>query len=167
MLHHEDVWGSGCIGQRFLDLGTSCTWVISFTPLTHWPRRKILRYPFERKLGRPQNRADKPYASGIRSVKLNRKISYTSCSIANRLRARQQRTEVRFSSRTRNISVPHSVNTGYVAHAVSCSGVQLARFCRWSRRVVNLSSRLRLIPRSRIRRLVPPFPLRLYSVVLN
>jgi hypothetical protein len=32
-LRHEDVWGSGCIDLRILDLGASW-WVVSFTP---WP----------------------------------------------------------------------------------------------------------------------------------
>jgi hypothetical protein len=32
-LRHEDVWGSECIDSHFLDLGTSWTWVVSFTPL--------------------------------------------------------------------------------------------------------------------------------------
>jgi hypothetical protein len=36
-LHHEDVWGSGCIDPRFVDLGTSWRWVVSFTPLLHYP----------------------------------------------------------------------------------------------------------------------------------
>jgi hypothetical protein len=45
-LHHERIWGSGCIDPYFLDLSTSWRWVVSFTaqplypveraPGTHW-----------------------------------------------------------------------------------------------------------------------------------
>lgn len=74
--------------------------------------------------------ADKPDASAVRSVKLNLKLYNNSAGIASRLQARRQRTEVRFSSRTRVISVRHSIDTRYAAHAVSYSGVQSARFLR-------------------------------------
>jgi hypothetical protein len=37
-LCHEGVWGSGCIDPHFLDLGTSWRWVVSFTPLSLYPR---------------------------------------------------------------------------------------------------------------------------------
>jgi hypothetical protein len=37
---HEDVWGSGCIDPRFLDLGTSWRWVVSFTPRPLYPRER-------------------------------------------------------------------------------------------------------------------------------
>jgi hypothetical protein len=77
-LHHEGVWGSGCIDPHFLDLGTNCSeWSASrpgrFTPGerapdTHWvdPRsgldnvekKKFLTLPeLEfRPLGRPAPR---------------------------------------------------------------------------------------------------------------
>jgi hypothetical protein len=29
---HENVWGSGCVDSRFLDLDSSWRWVVSFTP---------------------------------------------------------------------------------------------------------------------------------------
>jgi hypothetical protein len=50
-LRHEDAWGSGCIDPRFLDLGSSWKWVISFTS-----RPLYARYPLDRRLGGPQNR---------------------------------------------------------------------------------------------------------------
>jgi hypothetical protein len=37
-LRHEGVWGSGCINPRFLYLGTSWIWVVSFTPRPLYPR---------------------------------------------------------------------------------------------------------------------------------
>jgi hypothetical protein len=49
--------GSGCIYPRFLDLGTSWWWVVSFTPLLLYPRGKSLRYPLDRRLGGPQSRS--------------------------------------------------------------------------------------------------------------
>jgi hypothetical protein len=49
-LHHEDVWGSGCIDPRFLDLGTNWRWVVSFTPLPHYHRGKS-RYPLGQESG--------------------------------------------------------------------------------------------------------------------
>jgi hypothetical protein len=49
--------GSGYIEPRFLDLGTTSRWVVTFTPLPLYPRRKNPRYPWDRKLGGPQRRA--------------------------------------------------------------------------------------------------------------
>jgi hypothetical protein len=46
--------GSGCIDPRFLDLGTSWRWVVSFTPLPLYPRVKSPLYPLDRRLGEPQ-----------------------------------------------------------------------------------------------------------------
>jgi hypothetical protein len=37
VLRNEDVWGSGGIDPRFLDLGTSWRWVVSFTPRPLYP----------------------------------------------------------------------------------------------------------------------------------
>jgi hypothetical protein len=37
---HEGVWGSRCIDPHFLDLGTSCKGVVSFTPRPLYPRGK-------------------------------------------------------------------------------------------------------------------------------
>jgi hypothetical protein len=45
-LHHEGVWGSGCIEPPILDLGTSWRWVISFTPSLLYLSGKSPRYPF-------------------------------------------------------------------------------------------------------------------------
>jgi hypothetical protein len=56
-LRHEDVWRSGSIDPRILDLGTSLRWVISFTPRPFYPKGKIPRYPSNRRLGWPQNRS--------------------------------------------------------------------------------------------------------------
>jgi hypothetical protein len=39
-LHHEGVWGSGCIDPHFLDLGTSWKWVISFIPWLLYPGKE-------------------------------------------------------------------------------------------------------------------------------
>jgi hypothetical protein len=48
--------GSGCIDPRFLDLGTSWRWVVSFTLLPFYPWGNSLRYPWHRRLGGPQIR---------------------------------------------------------------------------------------------------------------
>jgi hypothetical protein len=37
-LRHDDEWGSGCIDQCFLYLGTSWRCVVRFTPLPLYPR---------------------------------------------------------------------------------------------------------------------------------
>jgi hypothetical protein len=37
---HEDVWVSGCIDPRFLDLSSSCRWVFIFSYLPLYPRGK-------------------------------------------------------------------------------------------------------------------------------
>jgi hypothetical protein len=58
-LCHEDIWRSGCIDPRFLDLGTSCRWVVSFTPWTLYPQGNFPRYPLDRRLGGPQYRSGK------------------------------------------------------------------------------------------------------------
>jgi hypothetical protein len=46
------MW-SGCIDPRFFYLETSWKWVVSFTPLPFYPRRKYL---LDRRLGAPQIR---------------------------------------------------------------------------------------------------------------
>jgi hypothetical protein len=51
------VSGSGCIDPHFLDFRTSWRWVVSFTPLPLYPRGKRLRYPLNRRLGKPQSRS--------------------------------------------------------------------------------------------------------------
>jgi hypothetical protein len=56
-LRHEDVWGSGCIDPRFLDLGTSWRWLVRFTSRSLYPRGKSPRYPLDRRLGGPQSRS--------------------------------------------------------------------------------------------------------------
>jgi hypothetical protein len=42
-LHHEDVWGSGCIDPRFLNLATNWKWVVSITHQSLYPREKSPR----------------------------------------------------------------------------------------------------------------------------
>jgi hypothetical protein len=54
-LRHKGVCGSGCMHPRFLDLGTSLTRMVSFTPGPLYPRGKSPRYPLQRRLGRPKN----------------------------------------------------------------------------------------------------------------
>jgi hypothetical protein len=49
------VCGSGCIDPGFLDLGTSCRWVVSFTPRP-FTRGKWPWYPLKRRLGGSQSR---------------------------------------------------------------------------------------------------------------
>jgi hypothetical protein len=56
-LRHEGLWESDCIDPRFLDLGTSWRWGVSFTPRPLYPRRKSPRYPLDRRLGGPQSRS--------------------------------------------------------------------------------------------------------------
>jgi hypothetical protein len=46
-LRHEDLWETGCIDPRFLDLGTSWRWVISFTPRLLYPRGKEPAVPVQ------------------------------------------------------------------------------------------------------------------------
>jgi hypothetical protein len=48
--------GNGCIDPCFLDLSTSWTWVVSFTPLLLYTCRKITRCTFYRRLGGSQSR---------------------------------------------------------------------------------------------------------------
>jgi hypothetical protein len=55
LICHEDVWGSGCIDQRFLVLGTSWRRVVNFTPLLIYLGEKSPRYPLDRRLGGPQS----------------------------------------------------------------------------------------------------------------
>jgi hypothetical protein len=57
-LRQKCVWESECIDSRFLALGTSWRWVVSFTPQSLHPRRKIpppRTYPLDGRLGGPQN----------------------------------------------------------------------------------------------------------------
>jgi hypothetical protein len=53
---HEGPWGSRFMNPRFLDLGTSW-WVVSFTLRPLYPPGWSPRYPFDRRLGEPQNRS--------------------------------------------------------------------------------------------------------------
>jgi hypothetical protein len=46
----------GCVDPRFLDLGTSLKWVVSFTPLPLYPRDESPRHPLDRMLGGPHSR---------------------------------------------------------------------------------------------------------------
>jgi hypothetical protein len=56
-LRHEDVWGSECIDPRILDLGTSWTRVVSFTPRPLYPQGKSPRHPLNRRRNGPQRRS--------------------------------------------------------------------------------------------------------------
>jgi hypothetical protein len=56
-LYHGDVWGSERMDPYILDLGTSLRWVVSITPRPLYPRGKRSLYPFDRRLGGPQNRS--------------------------------------------------------------------------------------------------------------
>jgi hypothetical protein len=56
-LLHEGLQGSGYIGPHFLDLGTSCIRMASFTPLPLYPWWKIPRYPLDRRLGWSQSQS--------------------------------------------------------------------------------------------------------------
>jgi hypothetical protein len=49
--------GSGLIDPHFLDLGTSCRWVVSFTPRPLYPQEKSPRYLLDRRLRGPQSRS--------------------------------------------------------------------------------------------------------------
>jgi hypothetical protein len=44
--------------SAILNPGTSRMWVVSFTPLPLYPRRKSPRYPLDRRLGGPQNQCE-------------------------------------------------------------------------------------------------------------
>jgi hypothetical protein len=52
-----DVCRSGGIDPRILNLGNRWRGVVSFTPWPLYPRGKRPRYPVDRRLGAPQNRA--------------------------------------------------------------------------------------------------------------
>jgi hypothetical protein len=52
--------GSGCIEPRILDLSTTSRWVVSFTPLSLYPRGKSLRYPLDKRLGGHKTRSGRP-----------------------------------------------------------------------------------------------------------
>jgi hypothetical protein len=41
-LHHEDVWGSGCIDPNFLDLSTSWRWEVNFRLWVGMEKWKLL-----------------------------------------------------------------------------------------------------------------------------
>jgi hypothetical protein len=56
-LRHDDVWRSGCTDPRFLDLGTSWRWVVSFKLRPLYTRGKRPRYPLDTMLGGPQCRS--------------------------------------------------------------------------------------------------------------
>jgi hypothetical protein len=49
--------GSGYIDPPFLDLGPSWESVVSFKPLSLYPRGKSPRYPLDGRLGGPQSRS--------------------------------------------------------------------------------------------------------------
>jgi hypothetical protein len=77
-LCHEDVWKSGCIYLRFLDLGTSWRRVVSLKPRSLYPQRKSPRYPLDRKLGGPQSRAEQRGEEKI--LDLTAASRYTDCA---------------------------------------------------------------------------------------
>jgi len=47
---HEDVWRSGGIATRILNLDTRWRWVESFTPRPFWHREKSPQYLLDRRL---------------------------------------------------------------------------------------------------------------------
>jgi hypothetical protein len=56
-LRHEGIGGSGCIDPHFLDLSTSWSWMVSFTPRPLYPREKNPRHQLDRMLGEPQSQS--------------------------------------------------------------------------------------------------------------
>jgi hypothetical protein len=54
-LRHEDVWGSGCIDRRFLEVSRQLHAAAALPPS---PRGKITRYPLDRRLGGPKRPMD-------------------------------------------------------------------------------------------------------------
>jgi hypothetical protein len=58
-LLYEEVWGSECMDPRFLYLGTSWRWVVSFNHLPPYTREKEHLYLLVRMLGGPQNRSQR------------------------------------------------------------------------------------------------------------
>jgi len=54
---HEDLWVSGGIAPRILNLGTRWRWVVSFAPQPLYPQGKSPRFPLVRRLGGPQSRS--------------------------------------------------------------------------------------------------------------
>jgi hypothetical protein len=59
------AYWSGCIDPYFLDLSTSWTWVVNFTPRPLYPRGKSPRYPLDRRLGGPQSRSGRSEEENI------------------------------------------------------------------------------------------------------
>jgi hypothetical protein len=55
---HKGVRGSFCTNLRFLDLGSSWRWVVSFTPQPLYSPGKEPRYPLDMRLGGPQSWSD-------------------------------------------------------------------------------------------------------------
>jgi hypothetical protein len=53
------LWGSGCIDQCFLELGTSLRWVVSFKSRPPYLRGKSPLYPLHRRLDGPQSRSQR------------------------------------------------------------------------------------------------------------
>jgi hypothetical protein len=49
---HEGIWDSECTDPCFLDLSTSWTWMVSFTPRMVYPQD-----PLDRRLGGPQSQS--------------------------------------------------------------------------------------------------------------
>jgi hypothetical protein len=49
--------GEWSYSSTILDFGSRWKKVVSFTPLLLYPRRKSLRYPFDKRLGGPQSRS--------------------------------------------------------------------------------------------------------------
>jgi hypothetical protein len=52
----KTYWGNVGIAPRIFDLGTRWRWVVSFTPLPHYPQGKSRKYSLGRRLGGPQSR---------------------------------------------------------------------------------------------------------------
>jgi hypothetical protein len=68
-LHHEDVWGSGCIDPRTLDLDTSWESVVKFMRRSLYPRGKNPLYPLDARLSGPQSRSGRRRKEDILSLR--------------------------------------------------------------------------------------------------
>jgi hypothetical protein len=76
--------GSGCIDPRFLDLGTSWRWVVSFTPRPLYPQGKSPWYPLYRRWLDPRTglyRGSRNLWMGLKTLTTTRLLSVSECFI--------------------------------------------------------------------------------------